>query len=345
MTAVLPELVIGGKLGNGHFGEVFQGDDNVHGRVAVKVLSRKPIHTDAEWQKHKRGFLAEAQFLSKATHRNVVQVYHISEEGDSIRFVMAHCAGGSLMSAYERGPMTLSSVRKVATEVLLGLGALHARGMLHRDIKPGNILIDHAGVALLGDFGLVTDDLLLGYADQAGYLDHVAFEIWQGSGTSAKTDIWALGMTLYRLLHGKQWYDSEIGHPRDTVSEGGFADRLKWLPHIPKAWRRTVRRMLCDNPAARFQTANEALDAIGRLPITPEWTVLEVTGQCVRWERYAGKRLVVVKWERLSPRQHRWESWSQPLGAGRNMTLGGSGGIVGGKQAVKEMETFFAKAK
>ena len=345
MTAVLPELVIGGKLGNGHFGEVFQGDDNVHGRVAVKVLSRKPIHTDAEWQKHKRGFLAEAQFLSKATHRNVVQVYHISEEGDSIRFVMAHCAGGSLMSAYERGTMTLSSVRKVATEVLLGLGALHARGMLHRDIKPGNILIDHAGVALLGDFGLVTDDLLLGYADQAGYLDHVAFEIWQGSGTSAKTDIWALGMTLYRLLHGKQWYDAEIGHPRDTVSEGGFADRLKWLPHIPKAWRRTLRRMLCDNPAVRFQTANEALDAIGRLPITPEWTVLEVTEQCVRWERYAGKRLVVVKWERLSPRQHRWESWSQPLGAGRNMTLGGSGGIVGGKQAVKEMETFFAKAK
>lgn len=345
MTAVLPGLVIGGKLGNGHFGEVFQGDDNVHGRVAVKVLSRKPIHTDAEWQKHKRGFLAEAQFLSKATHRNVVQVYHISEEGDSIRFVMAHCAGGSLMSAYERGPMTLSSVRKVATEVLLGLGALHARGMLHRDIKPGNILIDHAGVALLGDFGLVTDDLLLGYADQAGYLDHVAFEIWQGSGTSAKTDIWALGMTLYRLLHGKQWYDSEIGHPRDTVSEGGFADRLKWLPHIPKAWRRTVRRMLCDNPAVRFQTSNEALDAIGRLPITPEWTVLEVTEQCVRWERYAGKRLVVVKWERLSPRQHRWESWSQPLGAGRNMTLDGSGGVVGGKQAVKEMETFFAKAK
>jgi serine/threonine-protein kinase len=343
VTAVLQKLLIGAKLGNGHFGEVFQGEDNVHGRVAVKVLSRKQNHDDLEWQKHKRGFLAEAQFLSKATHRNVVQVHHIGEEGDSIHFVMAYCAGGSLQSAYERGPMMLSSVRKVATEVLMGLSALHARGMLHRDIKPGNILLDHTGVALLGDFGLVTDDLLLGYADQAGYLDHVAFEIWQGSGTSAKTDIWALGMTLYRLLHGQFWYESEIGRPRDTVRLGGFVDRLKWLPHVPKAWRRTIRKMLCDDPTARFQSANQALDAIALLPITPEWTVEKVSPQTVRWERTAGKRLVVVDWERLSPRQHRWDALSQPLGAGRNKSLGGSGGVVGGKQAIKEMEAFFAK--
>ena len=92
--------------------------------------------------------------------------------------------------------MIFPAVRKAGTEVLMGLAALHARQMLHRDIKPGNILIDTAGVALIGDFGLVTDDLLLGYGSQAGYGDHIAYEVWQGKGTSAKSDIWALGINF-----------------------------------------------------------------------------------------------------------------------------------------------------
>src|SRR4030088_309089 len=110
---------------------------------------------------------------------------------------MALCPGGSLQTAFEAGPMTLPAVRKAGTEVLMGLTALHARQMLHRDIKPGNVLIDAEGGAKLGDFGLVTDDLVLGYGSQAGYYDHIAFEVWHGNGTSARSDIWAFGMTLF----------------------------------------------------------------------------------------------------------------------------------------------------
>ncbi len=234
MANVVPALQ--SQLGNGHFGEVFLGQDGVHGKVAVKVLARKPSHSDVEWQAYKASFLAEAQSLSKATHRNVVQVFHIEElpGGDSIRFCMALCPGGSLQSAFEVGPMTLAAVRKVGTEVLMGLNALHARQMLHRDIKPGNILIDAQGVAQIGDFGLVSDDLVLGYGSQAGYYDHIAYEVWHGRGTSAKSDIWAFGMTLFRLLHGKTWYD-EAPKPHTVVRNGGFADSLKWLPHVPKS--------------------------------------------------------------------------------------------------------------
>ena len=142
MATVVPGLKIGKKLGNGHFGEVFLGQDSVHGEVAVKVLARKPGQSDAVWDAHKMSFLAEAQNLSKARHANVVQVYSIEEVpgGNSIRFCMDYCSNGSLQSAYDAGPMSTLGVRKVATEVCLGLDALHARGMLHRDIKPGNIL-------------------------------------------------------------------------------------------------------------------------------------------------------------------------------------------------------------
>ena len=106
MAGVVPALQLSQKLGKGHFGVVYLGQDGVHGRVAVKVLARKPIHTDAEWQAFKTGFLAEAQNFSEATHRTVGQVYHIEElpDGKNIRLRMAYCPGGSLQSAYEAGP-------------------------------------------------------------------------------------------------------------------------------------------------------------------------------------------------------------------------------------------------
>lgn len=341
MATVVPGLKIGKKLGNGHFGEVFLGQDSVHGEVAVKVLARKPGQSDAVWDAHKTSFLAEAQNLSKARHANVVQVYSIEEVpgGNSIRFCMAYCPKGSLQSAFEAGPMTTLAVRKVATEVCLGLDALHARGMLHRDIKPGNILLNAAGVSQLGDFGLVTDNLILGYGSQVGYSDHIAYEVWHGEGTSARTDIWALGMTLYRLLHGKAWY--ELGPaPRDVVKYGRLADSLHWLPHIPKAWRRSIRKMLNDEKAQRYQSASQVLNALSALP-TPAWQTAVGPNQ-VRWEQTVGNRLRVVEWTEHSPRKHEWKAWSEPVGtSGRIMTLDGSAGFVSKKQAIRELEKFF----
>lgn len=342
MATVVPALTLGAKLGSGFFGEVFLGQDSVHGQVAVKVLARKDGQPDDDWLNCKTSFLAEAQNLSKAKHRNVVQVHHIQEhpDGDSIRFCMAHCPGGSLQSAFDAGPMLLRRIRDVATEVCLGLGALHARGMLHRDIKPGNILIDGAGVAQLGDFGLVTDDLVMGYAEQAGYADHVAHEVWLGGGTSIKTDVWAFGMTLYRLLHGKTWYE-ESPAPRFIVRNGQFANSLDWLPHVPKAWRRLIRRMLNDDPALRYQTTAEVLNALSALPM-PGW-LTTVTPGSIRWEESGVGRSKVVEWIRHGVRKHEWKAWSEPNGTtGRTRTLGESKGIVSNRQALRELERFFA---
>ena len=342
MIGVVPALQIGQKLGSGHFGVVYLGQDSVHGSVAVKVLARGASDSEAEWHAYKTSFLTEAQSLAKATHRNVVQVYHIDEmpDGNSIRFCMAYCPGGSLEALYERHPMTLHAVRKAATEVLMGLGALHARGMLHRDIKPGNILIDAAGVAQIGDFGLVTEDLLLGYGSAAGYRDHIAAEVWQGKGTSAKSDIWALGVTLFRLLHGKTWYE-EAPSPQNVVPQCGFANTLKWLPHVPKTWRRVIRTMLADAPTARFNSTGQTLSALSRLPTSPEWSA-SVAPDLVRWEQRAKTRLSVVEWRRHSQRKNEWSAWSEPLVSGRRKSLGGSDGIVvGSRQVVAELEAYF----
>jgi serine/threonine-protein kinase len=211
--------------------------------------------------------------------------------------------------------------------------------MLHRDIKPGNILLEEDGTAQISDFGLVTDNLIFGYGSQAGYSDHIAYEVWQGKGTSVRSDIWAFGMTLFRLLHGKAWYE-EASRPSAVVQEGGFANTLKWLPHIPKPWRRVIRKMLHDNPAARYQTAGQTLEALSALQTTPPWRA-SVAPDLVRWEHQSGHRLKVVEWKRHSARRHEWTARSEPTGAGRKIVLRGSGGLVGGRQAVADLEAYF----
>lgn len=342
MGALTSNLQIGKPIGKGHFGEVFLGQDDVHGPVAVKVIVKDPEQTDDQWAGQKAALIKEAQTLKKAQHPNVVEVYHLVEDDtdDAIRYVMQFCEGGSLLGPFEKGPMSLGEVRQIATEVCHGLGALHTRGMIHRDIKPSNILRDAKGVSKLGDFGLVTDDIVLGYASGAGYNDHLAPEVWAGDITSVKTDIWALGMTLYRLLHGKSWYD-ESPRPSHLVEAGGYADTLAWLPHIPKKWRSVIRTMLRDDPAGRYQNAQQVHNALADLHIACDWECTVEPHQ-VRWSRTSKGRSINVVWDRKSARKHEWTAWSEPVGAGRRKTLGGSGGVVSRAVAEKGLREFFS---
>jgi serine/threonine protein kinase len=343
MTGLKSNLQLGAKIGNGHFGDVHLATDDVHGDVAVKVLRQQPGESAADWLARKAGLLQEGQHLSQATHLNVVRVHHLleSDTDDSILLVMAFCAGGSLQPIFDAGPMLLSEVRRISTDICLGLSALHARGMLHRDIKPGNILLTAQNVAQLGDFGLVTDKLILGYGSQAGYADHIAMEVWHGSGTSIKSDIWALGMTIYRLLHGSQWYSTLTADPRDLIRDGGFATSLPWLPHIPDRWRRMVRKMMHDNTQHRYQSADQVLSALSQLPIDPDWACA-VTAHEVRWTRQTATRRIHVIWTQHSKNEHAWRAWSEPLGKGRERKLGGSGVVINRSQVENQLKAFFA---
>lgn len=148
-----------------------------------------------QWQARKTDLLREGQRLSQAAHPHVVQVRQLlkSPTEDELLLVMEYCPGGSLQKNFDAGPMRLGEVRRYATEIATGLHILHARGMLHRDIKPGNVLITKSGTAKLGDFGLVTDNLILGYGSAAGYLDHLAPEVHTGSPTSPEPIFGRLG--------------------------------------------------------------------------------------------------------------------------------------------------------
>ena len=344
MATLKSGLKIGKQIGAGFFGKVYLAEDEAHGTVAVKVLTPKPEWSAADWLARKSGFVAEAQRLSRAAHDHVVKVHHVVEadDGASVVICMEYCAGGSLQKPYELGPMPLKAVQKIATDVLLGLQTLHLRDMIHRDIKPANILRDERGKTMLGDFGLVTDELIQGYADLADYAynDHLAYEVWKGVGTSVKSDIWAVGATLYRLLHGHSWYQ-QMERPRGTIPKGGFADQLVWLPHVPKRWRRVIRQMLEDDTTKRFQSADQALSAISKLPVSPEWDCT-VEDDAVRWEQLKGNRVQIVEWNR-TPKKNQWSARSEamPGSKGQKKSMGGSDGSVAAKSAISGLEDFF----
>jgi len=325
----------GSFLGSGSFGSVYRGTDAVHGEVALKVLTQWAGESDPDWRARKDALIVEGQRLSDATHPNVVRVFsvHESPSGDEMTLVLEFCAGGALEGDYQTGPLAPNKVRNYATEISLGLNALHARGMLHRDIKPANVLLDSSGRARVSDFGLVTNNVVLGYASEAGYLDHLAYEVHHGKGTSVKTDIWALGMTLYRLLHGHPWYTASA-MPRRSVPAGGFASKLEWLPHISDAWRRLIRKAMHDDPAHRFQTMQNVLDALARIPIAPAWETT-IGPATIEWRLARNDRHYSCILDRQTKQ---WEANSLPLGPGRKRRLGRSSGL-------KSLEEFFAAFK
>ncbi len=346
MGKLLSKLKIGPFVGAGHFGHVHEGDDPVHGKVAVKQIARKAGDDDAQWDARKAGAQEEAQNLKKAQHRNVVTVHHyVEDETDElILYVMEFCEGGSLAKPYEAGPISIDEMRLVATDCLSGLGHLHANGMLHRDIKPGNLLRDKRGRTKLGDFGLVTDRIVQGYGSPGDYAysDHMAPEVLNGAPTSPKTDIWAMGVTFYRLLSGKEWHE-EHSPGMAALFAGKFADKLRWLPHVPADWRRAIRQMLRPDPADRYQTVHAVEKAVAALSTYPAWQCVVGPGK-VTWLRTKGTRTHHVEWDRSDVKKSTWQAWSEPTnGIGNKRALGGTTKPVAEKTAYGQLVSFFAK--
>jgi serine/threonine protein kinase len=335
-------LVLDSVLGSGCFGTVHKGHDSVFPALAIKVIEKQSGESQADWIARRDDLLQEAHRLRDATHQNVVAVKYmvVAPTDDAIWLAMDYCAGGSLLSDYEGGPMKLSRVRRIINDVCNGLHVVHGRGMLHRDIKPGNILIDSHRYKI-GDFGLVTNNLLYGYASGAGYITHLAPEVFANNLTSVATDIWALGMTVYRLLHGKDFVEQNIGtYGEAEIRAGNFASRLPWLSHIPSGWIKRIKKALHDDPLARFKDPVDMAQSFAHAESPLDWTC-DYTPTQTRWFVPKGNRQLVVTYEVLSPRKHRWSAESVGTGKIKSIHKGGSHGLVNRSQAQKGLVEFF----
>src|SRR5688500_15868502 len=198
-------------------GVVYAARDTKLGRrVALKFLPPQWSHDEGA----KERFIREAQAASSTDHRNICTIHDIESAGDGQLFiVMAHYDGVTLKQRLESGPLSVDEAMELAAQVAEGLAKTHAQGVVHRDIKPGNLMLTEDGVKIL-DFGLAKfADVRFKLTQEGSTLGTVAYmspEQARGEEADHRTDIWATGVVLYEMLTGnvpfKGGYPEAISH-------------------------------------------------------------------------------------------------------------------------------------
>src|SRR3954453_9351283 len=253
--------IIRGVAGRGGMGVVYRAVHLALKReVALKVIASE-FSEDAEFR---RRFQDEATAAASIQHPHVIPIYHAGEEERRLDVTMRSVDAPDLARMLiSRGRLLPELVVRIGAEMAEALEAAHARGLVHRDVKPANVLLEGAsgeGAALLTDFGLTKQ--LGRERTQAGVFvgtfDYAAPEQFRGDAVDARTDVYALGCVLYQALSGR------VPYPAETDAAKMYAHMEKPPPpvsvlaeDVPVALSEVVRRAMAKDPADRFQSASE----------------------------------------------------------------------------------------
>ena len=276
---------VGRPLGSGGMGEVFLARDRVLGRdVALKVL-RGQYAGDSEFAER---FKREAQSAASLSHPNIVQVYDRgdTEEGSSY-IAMEYVPGGTLKEKIvAKGPLGTPEAAALGAEVAEALGAAHERGMVHRDIKPQNVLLTDKGDAKVADFGIaragssVTISKTGSVMGTAGYMSP---EQALGKPATPKSDLYSLGVVLYEALTGELPFtaDNPIAVSMKHVNEPLRPPR-EIDPTIPEGMNALVTKLMAKDPEDRYASAEELADDLWRMSRGLPPTAVPVGGATTR---------------------------------------------------------------
>src|SRR5215218_7251979 len=197
------------KLGRGGMGRVYRAHDLRLDRiVALKFL---PAHLSAD-DEAKRRLVHEAKAASALAHPNVCAIHEIGETaGGELFIAMAHCDGETLKQRIARGPLPVRDVLDYVAQIAAGLQRTHEAGIVHRDVKPANLLVDHEGRVTIVDFGLakMAGSDLSREGTTIGTVAYMSPEQTRGDALDARTDLWSLGAVLYEMLTGARPFRCE----------------------------------------------------------------------------------------------------------------------------------------
>lgn len=266
------------ELGHGGMGAVYLArQETLGGRpVALKVL---PASATLSARARER-FLSEARAIAKLRHPHVVAIHDVLHEDGLYAYAMEWVDGGTLAEwiagRSSEGTSTSVAVEsvpfvcRVGIAVARALSAVHAAGLLHRDVKPSNILLRRDGTPLLSDFGLVREadsSLTVSQVGRfAGTVSYAAPEQLRGEAVDARSDIYALGVTLYHALALRLPFEAREPLAMLRRIEAGLALPLrKFNPRVPRDLETIVAKAMDADPARRYQTSGELADDLERL--------------------------------------------------------------------------------
>ncbi len=251
------------EIGAGGMGVVYKAEDLRLGRlVALKFLPPQLVcDPDA-----KRRFFQEARTASAIDHVNVCTIHDIEETADGRVFLsMAYCDGETLKKRLERGPLAATEAVRIALQVARGLARAHQAGIVHRDVKPGNIMVTTGGEAKLLDFGIAkpaSGGDLTRTGTTVGTLAYMAPEHIRGGGADERSDVWALGVVLYEMLAGRRPFSGADDYELLQAIVDRPQPPLTGVAGVTGDIARVVERALDKTPEHRYANAGEMVHAL-----------------------------------------------------------------------------------
>jgi len=259
------------KLGQGGMAVVYKAhEESLNRVVALKVIGE---HLSGDPQFIER-FKREAQAAAQLSHPNIVQIYAIGEDQGVHYFSMEYIKGRSLAEIVEEeGFLTAGKAVPIIAQAAEALAVAHDAGIVHRDIKPPNIMLDEVGRAKVADFGIAqmaTASRMTQSGMLVGTPEYISPEQCRGEKLDGRSDIYALGVTLYHVLTGRTPFEADT--PAALVLqivEGGFPAVGQLNPTIPADVQAIVGKMVHTDRNARFQSAEDLVHALKKADIRP----------------------------------------------------------------------------
>jgi len=302
----LGPYLIESPAGAGGMGEVYKAKDTRLDRtVAIKILSTHSSDNPDLRQRFER----EAKAISSLNHPNICTLYDIGQQDGVDYLVMEYLAGETLSSRLEHGPLPIEEVMRIAVQVADGLDKAHRQGLVHRDLKPGNIMLTKSGAKLM-DFGLakltgggaVVSDLthttpLTGQGTILGTLQYMAPEQLEGKEADARSDIFSFGAVLYEMATGKRAFDGATQASLITAIMGREPAPISQIqPLTPLVLERVVKQCLAKDPEGRWQSAGDLKRALEWIDESGASLGAGVTGQtrASMWARWTPWALATI---------------------------------------------------
>jgi serine/threonine protein kinase len=245
------------ELTQGGMGVIFLAKDPyIQRQVVVKVLMYKHTLDDV----YREFFQREAEVIAALEHPCIVPIYDFGWHGQQPYIVMRYMSGGSLDDKLQKGEVKLTEMAHILKRVSEALDAAHAAKIIHRDIKPSNILFDSTGEAFLSDFGIAKSQTIADDEGEwlVGTPAYMSPEQVKGDHVDGRSDIYALGVTLYRLLSGKLPFASDSTTALINMHvDLPIPDIRKVKANVPAVWQEVVAKAMAKDPNDRYPTASD----------------------------------------------------------------------------------------